>query len=70
MRLANPNFVLREWMLVEAYSDAAKGQEDTSRDMYELIQHPYDEGSTQESERYYRRAPDSVLLAGGTVFMS
>jgi uncharacterized protein YdiU (UPF0061 family) len=70
MRLANPKFVLREWMLVDAYSDAAKGQEKTLRDMYNLIQHPCEEGSTEESERYYRRAPDEVLQAGGTAFMS
>ena len=70
MRLVNPKFVLREWMLVEAYSDAANGEEKTLRDMYELIQHPYDEGSPHESERYYRRAPDEVLHAGGTAFMS
>jgi uncharacterized protein YdiU (UPF0061 family) len=70
MRLVNPKFVLREWMLVEAYSDAATGEEKTLRDMYELIQHPYDEGSPHESERYYRRAPDEVLNAGGTAFMS
>lgn len=70
MRLANPKFVLREWMLVNAYSDAANGNEATLQELYSLIQHPYEEGSQQENDRHYRRAPDEVLRAGGTAFMS
>lgn len=70
MRTANPKYVLREWMLVEAYSDAANGQEAELFDLYALIQHPYDEGTDREQERYYRRAPDEALRAGGTAFMS
>lgn len=70
MRTANPKFVLREWMLVEAYSEAAEGNEKPLQELYELILRPYDEGSEQESSRYYRRASDEVLAAGGTAFMS
>lgn len=70
MRTANPKYVLREWMLVNAYQDAAKGQEAELFALYDLIQRPYDEGSEHEVNRYYRRAPEEALIAGGTAFMS
>jgi len=70
MRLTNPKFVLREWMLVDAYSAAAEGDEDVLKDMFELIQHPYDEGTPQQESQYYCRAHEDALTAGGTAFMS
>lgn len=70
MRTANPKFVLREWMLVDAYQAAANGEEAELYSLYNLIQHPYDEGSSFDHEKYYRRAPDEVLMAAGTAFMS
>lgn len=70
MRMANPKYVLREWMLVNAYSQAAKGEECDLRDLFALIQNPYDEGTPDQSEKFYRRTPEEAYLAGGTAFMS
>lgn len=70
MRRCNPKYVLREWMLVDAYSTAADGDDTILKELYELIQRPYDEGSSEEAQAYYRRAPESVLARGGTAFMS
>jgi len=70
MRVTNPKYVLREWMLVEAYSDANEGMEAESYRLYELMQHPYDEGTEADVRKYYRRAPDEALIKGGTGFMS
>ena len=88
MRLANPKYVLREWMLVESYSKAAPassqlpsmpftlpkpsgdGDESMIHELFELIKNPYDEGTAEQDEKYYRRAPDAALKAGGTAFMS
>jgi len=70
MRMQNPKFVLREWMLVQAYQSAAKDEQAKLYDLYGLIQRPYDEGTDQETSRYYRRAPDEALTSGGTAFMS
>merc|ERR1740124_1017762 len=88
MRLANPKYVLREWMMVEAYSKAspetvsssssifkpaaAASQSDESliHKLFELILNPYDEGTEEQDKKYYRRAPDSAMTAGGTAFMS
>jgi serine/tyrosine/threonine adenylyltransferase len=67
----NPKYVLREWMLVEAYQKAThENDEGELLTLYNLIQHPYDEGTTYETNKYYRRAPDDALVTGGTAFMS
>jgi len=70
MRNANPKYVLREWMLKDAYDNAADGQEAELTYLYSLVQRPYDEGTEHEERRYYRRAPDDALTTGGTAFMS
>ena len=71
MNKVNPAYVLREWMLVEAYS-AAKENDDFSvlEELFELTRTPYELGSDEMQEKYYRRAPDRALKAGGTAFMS
>lgn len=70
MLQTNPKYILREWMLVDAYTDAEKGQEAELFALYELIQRPYDEGSDHESKKYYRKTPDDISMKGGTAFMS
>jgi uncharacterized protein YdiU (UPF0061 family) len=86
MRTASPKYVLREWMLVEAYSKASPSSirnplfpssikskdadESVIHELFELTKNPYDEGTDEQDEKYYRRAPDDALKAGGTAFMS
>jgi len=70
MRTANPKYVLREWMLVDAYSAAANDEEAELTNLYSLIQRPYDEGTEHEERKYYRRAPEEALTRGGVGFMS
>jgi serine/tyrosine/threonine adenylyltransferase len=70
MRLANPKYVLREWMLVDAYSKAESGDDSILKELFELVKHPYDEGTPQETASYYRRAPENSHVRGGTAFMS
>jgi uncharacterized protein YdiU (UPF0061 family) len=70
MRTNNPKFVLREWMLVNAYTAVAKGEEAELFYLNDLIQRPYEEGSENEIAKYYRRAPEEALWQGGTAFMS
>jgi serine/tyrosine/threonine adenylyltransferase len=70
MRTTNPKFVLREWMLVDAYNGAANDEEAELFYLFDLIKRPYDEGSDTEIRKYYQRASDEVLLSGGTAFMS
>jgi uncharacterized protein YdiU (UPF0061 family) len=70
MKEANPKYVLREWMLVDAYSTADDGDNTILNELYDLIQRPYEEGSQEEADAYYRRAPESAVARGGTAFMS
>ena len=81
MRLANPKYVLREWMLVDAYSRADPGKSPGNpfsvegdysgvHELFELIKDPYGEGTPENHAKYYRRASDESLKAGGTAFMS
>jgi len=96
---ANPKYILREWMLVDAYSKASSssnrqqkqqpfgflggndsssssssssehGDESVIHELFDLIQNPYEEGTDEQDLKYYRRAPDHALKAGGTAFMS
>ena len=71
IKAENPKYVLREWMLVEAYT-AAKEKNDfaLTRELFNLTSAPYDEGSDAMHAKYYKRAPDAALSAGGTAFMS
>ena len=71
MRLANPKYVLREWMLADAYMAAQQNKDESKfHTLFQLIQHPYDEGTQEEEDLFYRRASDDHLLMGGTAFMS
>merc|ERR1739846_249195 len=86
MRLANPKYILREWMLVDAYTKASPSSiqspmlpfvvqssevdESMIHELFSLTQNPYDEGTNEQDTKYYRRSPDEALKAGGTAFMS
>jgi uncharacterized protein YdiU (UPF0061 family) len=75
MRNANPKYTLREWMLVDAYTKAngskfVPGDYSLVHELYELCKDPYGEGTQEFHDKYYRRAPDESLRAGGTAFMS
>jgi uncharacterized protein YdiU (UPF0061 family) len=75
MRQVNPKYTLREWMLVDAYTKADMGKfipGDYSliHELHNLSKDPYGEGSASDHEKFYRRAPDETLTAGGTAFMS
>jgi uncharacterized protein YdiU (UPF0061 family) len=75
MLLANPKYTLREWMLVETYSKANgskynQGDYSLIHELHELSKDPYGEGTPENHQKYYRRAPDESLRTGGTAFMS
>mmetsp|Transcript_32987 Transcript_32987/g.53107 ORF Transcript_32987/g.53107 Transcript_32987/m.53107 type:complete len:701 (-) Transcript_32987:985-3087(-) len=66
----NPKFVPREWMLVEAYETANKGDFALVHQLHELLLDPYGEGTPALADKYYRTAPKVALSKGGTAFMS
>lgn len=70
MRLANPKYVLREKILVEAYNKATEEDYSELHALLALVEKPYDEGTDEQHSKYYRRVPDEALISGGTAFMS
>ncbi|KAH8092341.1 hypothetical protein JL720_5310 [Aureococcus anophagefferens] len=66
---ANPKYVLREWMLVEAYEAAKRGDFSVAHELHGLVKAPYDEHDGLAA-KYYRRAPDAALTKPGTAFMT
>ena len=69
MRSTNPKYVPREWMLVQAYEAAGKGDFSKIEELFNLFLRPYDEQPDKHA-KFYRRAPKEVLTKGGTAFMS
>lgn len=73
MRKVSPMYVPREWMLVEAYTAAHKGNYSVIHELEDLFLAPYDEQTPEKRERYYKKAPDVVYQGiglGGTAFMT
>jgi len=72
MKKVSPKYVPREWMLVDVYSQALKGNYSLFKELYNLLSAPYDE-QPEMHERYYRKAPQEVYCGiglGGTAFMT
>jgi uncharacterized protein YdiU (UPF0061 family) len=73
MRQANPKYVLREHLLVEAYTKASAGDYSMVHELFQLTQHPYGDHSDTEAEfdaKYFVKAPEQSLTSGGVAFMS
>jgi len=69
MDQANPKYVPREWMLVQAYEMAAKGDRSMISLLHTLFKTPYAEHMDYDAQ-FYGTAPPTALLRGGTAFMS
>ena len=72
MRSVNPKYILREHLLVDAYTKAASGDFSMVHELFAVTQHPYGgEGDTAEFDaKYYVKAPETALTSGGVAFMS
>lgn len=73
MRRFNPKFVPREWILVNAYTAANKGDSSLIEELQRLFETPYDEHDEELSGKYYKKAPAETyegVGVGGTAFMT
>ncbi len=71
MNSVNPLFVPREWMLVEAYEAAERGDNSVIETLQRLFMRPYsDDHDPALVEKYARRAPDGAHTQGGVGYMS
>lgn len=69
LRSHNPKYVLREFMLVNAYEAAYKGDFSVAHELHRLVKRPYDEQPDMEA-KYFVKAPDADLQKPGTAFMT
>ena len=71
MNKVNPLFVPREWMLVEAYEAAERGDNMVIETLQRLFARPYsDDHDPRLVEKYARRAPAGARHQGGVGYMS
>jgi uncharacterized protein YdiU (UPF0061 family) len=66
----NPKYSLREWLLVPAYQQAAKGDYAPLRELQEVMTQPYAEQSKAVEAKYYRLKPTEFSALGGLSHMS
>ena len=65
MKLDNPKYSLRSWMVVPAYEQAAVGNYALVRELQEVMTQPYAEQSREVEEKYYRLKPSEFFEVGG-----
>ncbi|MGV6815693.1 MAG: protein adenylyltransferase SelO [Thiotrichales bacterium] len=65
MKLINPKYILREWLLAPAYQQAAQGDYALIHELQEIMTKPYAEQSKEVEEKYYRLKPSRFFNTGG-----
>ncbi|MDC0933203.1 protein adenylyltransferase SelO family protein [Arcobacteraceae bacterium] len=70
MKLINPKYVLREWILVPAYKSAHEGDYSLVRELQDVMTDPYSEQSKEIEEKYYSLKPLEVFDVGGISHVS
>ncbi len=70
MKLVNPKYSLREWLLVPAYQQAADGNYALLRELQKVMTQPYAEQTKDVEEKYYRLKPPEFCDVGGFSHLS
>lgn len=65
MKLVNPKYTWREWLIVPAYQRAEEGDYSLIKDLQEVLSHPYEEQSKEIEDQYYRLRPYEFFNSGG-----
>ena len=65
MKLVNPKYTWREWLIVPAYQQAMQGDYSLIKELQAVLSHPYDEQSKEVEDKYYRLKPKAFFNAGG-----
>ncbi len=70
MKLVNPKYSLREWLIVPTYQEAGKGNYNLMRELNEVMTRPYAEQSEEIEKKYYRPKPSEFFGIGGFSHLS
>ncbi|SFR44762.1 Uncharacterized conserved protein YdiU, UPF0061 family [Marinobacter daqiaonensis] len=70
MKLVNPKYSLKEWLVVPAYQQAAAGDYALLRELQEVMTQPYAEQSEGVENKYYRPKPPELFGVGGASHLS
>jgi len=70
MKLVNPKYSLREWLVAPAYQQAALGNYALIRELQEVMTQPYAEQSRNVEDKFYRQKPSEFSDAGGISYYS
>ena len=65
MKLTNPKYTWREWLIAPAYQQAEEGNYSLVKELQEVLSHPYDEQSKEIEDKYYRLKPKAFFNTGG-----
>ncbi len=66
MKLVNPKYSLREWLVVPAYQQAAAGNYALLRELQDVMTQPYAEQTEEVEKTYYRLKPPELFEVGGS----
>ena len=71
MKLVNPKYIPREWMLVQAYRSATDAGDFTLvRQLHDLLADPYSEQAPELAALYYTKKREEYFELGGTSYCS
>ena len=70
MKLVNPKYSLREWLVVPAYSQATAGNYSLVRELQEDMTQHYAEQSKEVEEKYFKPKPSKFFEVAGFSYMS
>jgi uncharacterized protein YdiU (UPF0061 family) len=70
MKQVNPKYILREWFVVPAYQQAAKGDYTLVKELQDVMTQPYAEQSKEIQDKYYRLKPSEFFDVGGLSYYS
>ncbi|MBN2815172.1 MAG: YdiU family protein [Campylobacterales bacterium] len=70
MKQTNPKYTLREWFLVPAYKAAERGDYTLIKELQDVMNNPYGEGSKEIEEKYYKEKPSELFEIAGISHVS
>jgi uncharacterized protein YdiU (UPF0061 family) len=70
MNSVNPKYVLREWLLVQAYQEANGGNYGPIEELNEVMTKPYSEQSKEIEAKFYQKKPRELFDVAGVSHVS